>query len=91
MENLLRNIPGVVIYIDDVLITGSDEKSHLAALEEVLKRMEKASLRLNVNKCLFMAPQVTFLGYKIDAQGLHPCQTKSVPWKMLQAPRTPLS
>ena len=45
MENLLRNIPGAVVYIDDVLITGPDEKSHLAALEEVLKRMEEAGLR----------------------------------------------
>ena len=70
MENLLRNIPGVVVYIDDVLITGSDEKSHLAALEEVLKLMEDAGLHLNVNKCLLKASQVTFLGYKIDAKGL---------------------
>ena len=76
MENLLRKILGVVVYIDNVLITGSDEKSYLAALEEVLKRIEEEGLRLNVNKCLFMASQVTFLGYKIDAKGLHPLPDK---------------
>ena len=79
------------MYIDNVLITGSDEKSHLPALEEVLKCMEEAGLRLNVNKCLFMASQVTFLGYKIDAEGLHPLPDKVRAVEMLQIPRTPLS
>ena len=72
IENLLQDIPGVVIYIDDVLITGSDDKSHMAALEEVLQRMKQAGLRLSRNKCHFMATSVEYLGYKIDAEGLHP-------------------
>lgn len=35
MESLLSDIPGVVVYIDDILITGKTEANHLAALEEV--------------------------------------------------------
>ena len=76
MENLLQDIPGVVVYIDDVLITGPDESGHIAALEEVLRRMEQAGLRLSKGKCLFMAPSVEYLGYKIDAEGLHPLPEK---------------
>ena len=76
MENLLQDIPGVVVYIDDVLITGPDESGHIAALEEVLRRMEQAGLRLSKGKCLFMAPSVEYLGYKIDADGLHPLPEK---------------
>ena len=30
----------MVVYIDDVLITGPTESDHLAALEEVLSRMK---------------------------------------------------
>lgn len=37
MESLLGNIPGIVVYIDDILITGKTNEKHLAALEEVLK------------------------------------------------------
>ena len=55
MENLLQDIPGVVVFIDDVLITGPDESCHMVALEEVLRRMEQAGLRLSKGKCLFMA------------------------------------
>ena len=76
MENLLQDIPGVVVYIDDVLITGPDESGHVVVLEEVLRRMEQAGLRLSKGKCLFMAPSVEYLGYKIDADGLHPLPEK---------------
>ena len=83
MENLLQDIPGVVVYIDDVLITGPDESSHMVALEEVLRRMEQAGLCLSKGKCLFMVPSVKYLGYKIDAEGLHPFPEKVEPLKRL--------
>ena len=76
MENLLQDIPGVVVYIDDVLITGPDESGHMVALEEVLRRTEQAGLRLSKGKCWFMASSVEYLGYKINAEGLHPLPEK---------------
>ena len=36
MECLLRGIPGVIIYLDDVLITGSLVDEHFATLDQVL-------------------------------------------------------
>lgn len=47
MENLLQGIPNVVVYIDDIRITGSTEEEHLTALEEVLRRFEEAGLKRN--------------------------------------------
>ena len=44
MENLLKDIPGVVIYIDNVLETRTDGSSHLAALEEILHHIEQVGL-----------------------------------------------
>ena len=35
MNGLLKGIPGVIVYIDDILVTGKTEQVHLAALEEV--------------------------------------------------------
>ena len=40
MENLLRGIDKVVVYLDDILITGISEEDHLSTLEEVLKRLQ---------------------------------------------------
>ena len=76
MESLLQGISGVVVYIDDILITGATEEEHLQALEEVLSRLQKSGLRAKKAKCKFMAPSVNYLGHRIDAEGLHPLPDK---------------
>ena len=76
METLLQGIPNVVVYIDDILITGATEQERLKTLEKVLDWIEKAELLLKRSKCLFMSPSVTYLGHKLDAQGLHPLPEK---------------
>ena len=76
MDSLLADIPGVVVYMDDILVTGPTESDHLAALEEVLSRLEKAGLRLRKTKCQFMVSSVTYLGYTVDSEGLHPTPEK---------------
>ena len=76
MESILSGIPGVVVYIDDVLVTGKSEEEHLSALEEVLRRIMKSGLRLRKDKCVFLAPSVVYLGHQIDSEGLHPVAEK---------------
>ena len=76
MESLLQGISHVTVYIDDILIMSKTESDHLQSLEEVLKRLVKAGLRVKRHKCKFMAPSVAYLGYVIDAEGLHPLPDK---------------
>ena len=68
--------PCVVVYLDNILVTGPTEEAHVTALEEVLKQLKAAGLQLRKDKCVFMAPSVTYLGHRIDAQGLHPLPDK---------------
>ena len=79
MESILQGIPGVVVYIDDILVTGPTAIKHLETLEQVLTRLENAGLRAKQSKCKFMASSVEYLGFKIDACGLHPLAEK---WKL---------
>ena len=60
MENLLKEIPGVVVYVDDILISGKSESEHLATLQEVLQRHAGAGLHLKREKCTFSVPSVTY-------------------------------
>ena len=46
MENLLQNIPYVIVRVDDILVSGACDEDHLNNLEEVLKLLESAGLRL---------------------------------------------
>ena len=72
MEGLLQGMDGVIVYIDDILVTGKTRTEHIKTLDEVLARLGKAGLHLNKNKCVFLAPSVSYLGFCIDSQGLHP-------------------
>ena len=76
IESLLQGIPGVIVYLDDILISGPIEGEHLAALDEVLTRLEKAGLRAREEKCQFLVPSVTYLGHTIGAEGIHPVPKK---------------
>lgn len=76
MERVLQGIPGVVIYLDDILITGKDENEHLTRLAQVLQCLEAHELRLKREKCYLMRAAVDYLGYHVDSEGLHPIASK---------------
>ncbi len=76
MEGLLQGIPGIAIYLDDILIIGRDYQEHLHTLSEVLKRLKDGGLRLKREKCAFMQREAVFLGHRVDSTGLHPLSTK---------------
>ena len=73
MDSLLQGNPGVVVYLDDILVTGPDKTE---SLKEVLCRLAKAGLKLKKEKCHFMQSSVKYLGYCIDSEGLHPTEDK---------------
>lgn len=66
IENLLRSICGVVVYQDDITVTGKTFKEHIFNLKTVLKRMSDAGLKLNLKKCVFFQKQISYLGFTID-------------------------
>ena len=76
MENVLKDIPKVIVYLDDILISGADKAEHLQLFEQVLACLDKAGLKLKKDKCEFLVSLVTYLGHKIDAEGLHPIEAK---------------
>ena len=70
MDNLLQGMTDVAAYMDDILVTGASEQEHLQNLDTVLQKLETASVRLKKSKCLFMSPEVEYLGHKISSEGL---------------------
>ncbi|UYV66738.1 K02A2.6-like [Cordylochernes scorpioides] len=76
MESLIAKIPGVVVYLDDILVTGKDEMEHDLRLREVLKSIQRMGLTLKKEKCEFKKSLLIFLGCRIDAEGIHPTEEK---------------
>ena len=75
MESLLKGIPNVLVYLDDILVTGETQEQHIKNLHEVLSRFRDAGLHLKKQKCAFLARSVEYR-FTIDQQGIHPSERK---------------
>lgn len=75
MENLMRDLD-VIVYLDDLLVTGKTEQEHLQRLQAVLKRLQENGLRVKKSKCEFGKSQIEYLGFVLNSQGLHPSPDK---------------
>ena len=77
MEKILQGIPPkIACYLDDILITGQDDEEHLTILQKVFERLHQWGLRLKESKCSFMKNSVNYLGYIVDAEGIHTAPDK---------------
>ncbi|CAA9995134.1 unnamed protein product [Nesidiocoris tenuis] len=75
IDSLFKPIKCCFVH-DDVIITGKDDHEHLQNLEKVLQVCKENDLHLNLSKCKFFQKSVTFLGYKVDAAGVHKTEDK---------------
>ena len=76
MEQIVQGLKGVQVYLDDIICTGSSDREHLDNLDQLLSRLEDFGLRVKKSKCEFFKPSVTYLGYRIDSNGLHATSDK---------------
>ena len=65
MNEILKDLPGVVCLIDDVLVYGGTEAEDDKHLQAVLKQIQSAGVTLNKEKCEFGKTTIKFLGHII--------------------------
>lgn len=68
-RKVLAGCRGVKNYLDDILVSGSTEEEHDENLKHVMARLENHNVKLNTSKCCFKKQSVTFLGFKLTADG----------------------
>ncbi|XP_077519785.1 uncharacterized protein LOC144129492 [Amblyomma americanum] len=72
IETVLQGLTGVKAYLDDVLV--SEKLGSTDRLRQVLQRFLEHGVKLRLEKCSFRQEAVTYLGHKIDREGLHPIE-----------------
>ena len=72
MDHILHDLldEGVVVYIEDILIYSQTQKEHEILLKEVLARLDKAGLGVNLRKSYFYTLVIEFLAYIILADSI---------------------
>lgn len=59
-----------LVYLDDVIIFGRNPDEHLDRLEQVLRRLGEARLKLKPSKCRLLRRTVAFLGHVVSGDGI---------------------
>jgi len=70
IENILKDIPDITVFLDDIKIASISKKKHFESLELVLKRLSEYNIRLNLKKCSFLKDQILYCGHVIDKFGI---------------------
>jgi hypothetical protein len=77
MSELMDDLEYIRVYIDDLLVlTKGSYEDHLEKLDEVLKRLEKAGLKVNAKKSFFAREELEYLGFWITRNGIQPLPKK---------------
>ncbi|KAL2095998.1 hypothetical protein ACEWY4_008146 [Coilia grayii] len=61
-------------YLDDV-IHGATPESHDERLHRVFTALSEHRLTLNTEKCVFSAPAIEYVGFRVSADGISPLQS----------------
>ena len=79
---------GIIVYLDDINIYSKTFEEHLEKLEEVLKRLKIAGLKIKLSKCHFIKEELTFLGHVVNKEGILPDPEKIEKVKNFPRPKT---
>ncbi|KAG6457967.1 hypothetical protein O3G_MSEX010581 [Manduca sexta] len=73
-DEVLRNLNFVFVYIDDVIIASSGSLEHRGHIREVLQRLDKYGITINLSKSEFGKSELNFLGYHVSKDGMKPLE-----------------
>ena len=77
MDSVLRDMPLLFVYLDDILVASASADDHLTHLRQLFRRLSEHGLIehgliVNLAKCEFGRSSITFLGHHVTPQGAVP-------------------
>lgn len=88
VDEMTRGLDFCYTYLDDFLVYSTCQKEHEDHLRQLFSRLQQYGMVINISKCAFGEPRVTFLGYSISADGIKPLDTKVEAIKDYPTPKT---
>mgnify|MGYP001557088947 CR=1 FL=1 len=88
MENIVEDLEGVEVIVDDLLIWGSTKEEHDKRLRSVLERAREQGLRFNPEKSQVCLSSVTYVGHTLSKDGLTPDHKKVEAVQQMNQPQS---
>ena len=76
IDTVVRDLPFVYAYIDDILVASTDQQQHEEHLRQLFARLSEFGVVINPDKCQFGASSLDFLGHRVSEQGISPLEEK---------------
>lgn len=89
MNDVLHPLLGKAcyVYIDDIIVFGKDRIEHIENLKKVFYLLDKANLKINLEKSKFLKTSVEFLGHVVSQAGIQPDPAKIAAIKCIPPPK----
>jgi cleavage and polyadenylation specificity factor subunit 1 len=76
MVETLRELVFCFAYLDDILVFSRSREEHEQHLRTLFDWLQKSGILMSPAKCVFKACEITFLGYKVSAEGSRPLEER---------------
>ena len=76
IDQVLRGLPFVYAYIDDLLIAISSAEEHFSHLQQLFQRLDEYGVVITPAKCTFGVSSLDFLGHHVNSDGITPLPEK---------------
>jgi hypothetical protein len=86
VEQVVKGINNVVVYINDLIIHSKTHEEHLKSLDVVFTRLAAHDLRVNLKKWVFGSGETSYLGFCLNKEGIFPGSDKLKAIKEAQPP-----
>ena len=72
IDHVTRGLDFVFVYLDDLLVTSPDHKTHKKHLRIIFARLAEYGIIIGPEKCKFCTTELSFLGHHVCAEGISP-------------------
>jgi transposase InsO family protein len=87
VADLIKDLPGIIHYIEDILIMARTRAEHDRLVAIVLKRLADAGFAVNEAKSEFGKSSIPFLGHVVSGDGIRPDPGKLEALRSIRPPR----
>ena len=72
IDHLMRGLDFVLVYLNDLLVTSPDHRTHKKHLKILFTRLAEYGIIIGPEKCQFGTTELSFLGHHVCSEGISP-------------------